>query len=163
MTDNLDRLHKEILGEIAAQGLAVFFSRPGALEDHPMVLWETEAHPDFREFLESAKTAGVRLLLVGHRRFEEEEIDEVVEQLASSTLSREDRRSVESDLRALRSHIGETCLVEVAFDLQGRFYVYEASSEWFDAFLNVSDLVGESALGEEDEDEGPLGGYFSKN
>jgi hypothetical protein len=55
----------------------------------------------------------------------------------------------------------------MAFGYQGHMYVYELMTEWFQTFMDMSDLlVAASANGDddgEDESDSSFGGYYSKN
>ena len=81
---------------------------------------------------------------------------------------REERRSIESSLADLRTYVGSTCIIEMAFSYQGHMYVYELMTEWFQTFMDMSDLLvaASSANGDddgEDESDSSFGGYYSKN
>ena len=75
---------------------------------------------------------------------------------------------MERTLADRRAYVGSTCSVEMAFDYEGRMYVYEVSTEWFQMFVDLSDLLmtaSSPGAEEDDEDEsnGSFGGYYSKN
>ena len=161
---NLDTLKREIVEYLESSGLAVFRSTPGGLEGMPIVLWDSEGYPDYRMFLDVARNLGTKLILVASRKFEEAEIDEAVDQLQDCELTREERRDLESRLQKLRSFEGITCSLELAFDHHGRMYVYELRPDWYDEFLTIGDEIAVHLPnhGEEDDDD-PLGGYFSNN
>jgi hypothetical protein len=164
---DLDSLKKELLDYIAAEGFALFRSQAGSLEGLPMIFWDTDAHPEYEAFLAVAKTAGVRVLVFGHREFQAEEIDDALEQIEDCEFGRDEKRSMEQSLADLRPFVGSTCTLEMAFDHQGRMYVFELVTDWFQTFADLSDLLlaASSADDEEDEDEpdSPFGGYYSKN
>ena len=162
---NLDVLKREIVEYLEAGGFAVFHSNAGALEGMPMVLWDVESQPDYRAFLETAKKTGVVLIVMAQRKFESSELDELLEQLEGCDLTREEQRDYERRLKDMYVFDGVTCALELAFDLNSRFYVFEAQTDWYDDFINIEDEVV-SRLSEEDDDEGhddSLGGFFSKN
>ena len=161
---NLDTLKREILEYLEDAGLAVFFGSPGGLEGLPMVLWDTERHPSYQDFLEVGRKADVRILIFASAEFESSDIEELTEQLDECELSRDERRDFESRLRNLRLHEGVTCTLELAFDLGGRLYVYEVQPDWYEDFLNLEEEISER-LPDSEEIEGgdSLGGYFSKN
>jgi hypothetical protein len=165
---DLDSLKEEVLEYLNAEGFAVFRSQAGALEGLPMIFWDTEAHPEFQAFLSVAKTAGARVIVFAHRELQAEELDEALEQVEECEFPRDERRSIERSLADLRSFIGVTCTLEMAFDHEGRFYVYELTTEWFQTFADLSDLLMAASSAdtedEDDEDEsGSYGGYYSKN
>ncbi len=162
---NLDTLKREILDYLEASGYAVFFSSPGGLEGLPMVLWDTEGHPDYQAFLEVARKSGTRLVMFATREFESTDVDDLVEHLEDCELTREERRDYESRLRDLRAFEGQTCSLELAFDHHSRLYVYELQPDWYEDFLEIEDEIASRAAGEDEEMDGDdsLGGYFSKN
>ncbi len=168
MTIDLDSLKEEVLQHLAAEGFAVFRSQAGSLEGLPMVSWDTAGHGDYQAFLQVAKTIGARVIVFGHREFEAEEIDEALEQLEECEFGRDERRSIERSLSDLRRFIGSTCTLEMAFDHQGRMYVFELVTDWFQTFAEMSELLMAASaadLEEDDEDESDssFGGYYSKN
>ena len=160
---NLDTLKIEILEYLESSGFAVFHGNPGGLEGLPMVLWDTNRHPDYRTFLEVAKQCDAKLVVFGAREFESEQIDEIVSQLDDCELDRDERRDYESRLRKLRPYAGQTCSLELAFDYNSRLYVYEVQPDWYEEFMSIDEELADR-LSETDEDEADLpGGYFSNN
>ena len=160
---NLDTLKLEILEYLESAGFAVFHGNPGGLEGLPMVLWDTNRHPDYRMFLEVAKQCEARLVVFGAREFESEQIEEILSQLDDCELDRDERRDYESRLRKLRPYTGQTCSLELAFDYHSRLYVYEVQPDWYEEFMNIDEELADR-LSDTDEDEADLpGGYFSNN
>jgi len=161
---NLDTLKREILDYLASSGFAIFHSSPGGLEGLPMVLWDSERHPDYQMFLDVARQTGAKIVLFASREFDSEEIDELSGSLEDLDLSREEQREYESRFRDLRGYIGVTCTLELAFDYAGRLYVYEVQPDWYEEFLALEEEIT-SRIGEDENssDEDSLGGYFSKN
>ena len=80
-------------------------------------------------------------------------------------MPRDDRREYAKALGEFREHTGATCSIELAFQYETHFYLYEARSDWYDEFVSVNDEV--MAFGAVDDDEvdsdGGLGGFYSKN
>ena len=166
METNLNTLKREIEEYLTASGLAVFHSNPGGLEGQPLVLWDTERHPDYRTFLEVAQKSGVAMVLFATREFEPADMDDLLLQLEDMELTREERRDYESRLREFRIHEGQTCLIELAFDYQSRLFVYEVRPEWYDEFTSTEDEIVSRFIDEDEDDdegEGDFGGYYSKN
>ena len=160
---NLDTLKREILDYLDSAEFAVFHSSPGGLEGLPMVLWDTEHHPDYQMFLDVAKKSGARLVLFATREFESSDLDDLIGQLDECDLTREEKRDYESRLREMRIFEGVTCSLELAFDYNSRLYVYEVQPDWYDDFLSVEDEIV-SRMSDDDMDDGDsLPGYFSKN
>ncbi len=161
---NLDTLKQEIQEYLDHSEFAVFRSAPGGLGALPMVLWDSERYPDYQMFLDTARKTGTKMILFAAREFEASEVDEAVEQLDECDLTRDERRELESRLRAVRIHTGVTCSLELAFDHHGRMYVYEVQPDWYDEFLSIGDEIAVHlpAGDDEEEDDGSFG-YFSNN
>jgi hypothetical protein len=109
-----------------------------------------------------------RVIIFAHREFEAEELDDALEQMQDCELGREEQRSIERSLNDLRAFVGATCSIEMAFDYQGRMYVYELVTEWFQTFIELSDVLIAAATpnsddNDEDETDSSFGGYYSKN
>ena len=162
---NLDTLKREILEYLEASGLAVFHSSPGGLDTHGMVVWDTERHPDYQTFLDVAVKSETRVVIFAAREFEPSDIDDLTAQIEDLDLTRDEKRDYEKRLRALRGHEGVTCSIELAFDYHSRLYVYQMQPDWYEEFLGVEDEILSLISDPEgvDDDDEPLGGYFSKN
>ena len=166
MTFNLDTLKQELLDYIVSEGFAVFRGQPGTIEDMPAIAWDVETHPEYQAYLNVAKISGARIIVFAHREFHAEEIEDALAQVQDCELPREDLRSVERSLADLRPFVGSTCSIEMAFDYQGRMYVYELVTDWFQTFIELSELLmaASSPNGDdEDETDSSFGGYYSKN
>jgi len=160
---NLDTLKGEILDYLEAGGFAVFHSNPGGLEGMPLVVWNAEAYPDYQMFLQTATSVGARLVLFATSEFAVEEIDAALEEIDTCDFSRDERRDLEGRLNDLRAFAGVTCSLELAYDYQSRYYVYEIRPDWYEEFLSISDEIDSHLPAPTDDDNGSLGGYFSKN
>ena len=163
---DLGTLKSEILQYLDSSEFAVFHSHVGGLEAFSTVSWDTEAWPDYRTFLETARKAGVKMILFASRELEEEEIEEATEEVDSAQLSRDERREMEARVKAAKRHVGETCSLELAFGLGSQMYVYELRPDWYDDLLDAIDELNAVFTGDEDGDEAGsdgLGGYYSNN
>lgn len=160
---NLDTLKREILAYLDEAGFAIFRSSPGTVEAASgTMIWDSEEHPDYQMFLDVARKVGVKLVMFASREFEAADLDELVEQLDSADLPRDDDREYRSRIRDLRIYQGVTCSIELAFDFDQRLYVYELRPDWFDEFLELDEEII-ARVSEDDMDDDTLGGYFSKN
>jgi hypothetical protein len=162
---NLDTLKREILEYLDSSGLAVFHGCPGGLDGQPMILWDTERHPDYQTFLDVAVKSETRVIVFASREFQAADTEDLLAQLDDLELTREEKRDYDKRLRELRVHEGVTCSLELAFDYHSRLYVYEMQPDWYDEFLSVEDEIMSLVADREDtdDDDEPLGGYFSKN
>ncbi len=160
---NLETLKLEILAYLESSGFAVFYGVPGALEGMPMVLWDVERYPDYRMFLDAARNAGVKMIVFAAAEFQPVDLDDLEEHLEEGAFTREEKREFQSRIRELRVHEGETCSLEVAFDLQSRMYVYDLQPDWYDEFVNLEEEIMTQISEDEDDEDDSLGGYYSKN
>ncbi|HYL76635.1 MAG TPA: hypothetical protein VEU96_20645 [Bryobacteraceae bacterium] len=159
---NLDTLNTEILQYLEDSGLVIFHGHSRAMDEMPAVYWDCEQYPDFKLFLQTAQAAGVKVIVFHQRRFDSQEVDDVLEQLAECDFSREEQREYKRRLNALRVNDGQICAIELSFDHQGRVFLFDLRTEWYDELGDIAaeiDIMS-SGAGEDDE---PLGGYFSKN
>lgn len=163
---NLDTLKSEIEGYLEDQGFAVFRGFPRLLDSLPMVYWDCERYPDFRAFLDTAKASGVRLVVYHQHEFASEQIDSALERLEEVELPREDHRSMERRLKELRVYDGFTCALELSFDLEGRIYVFDLRTDWYEELTDLLDdlhMLGAGPDEDDDDDDTPMRGYFSQN
>ncbi len=166
MALDLETVRSEMLAYLKTKKFAVFYGYSRLLDSLPFVYWDVDRHPDFREFLDVALAAGVKLIVFHHRAFTLDQIDEALERLEHTTLTREEKRSLEGRLRELQAYEGFTCVVELTFDHEGRIYIFELRTEWYE---NLGDIMHEIDTAtdfedeDDDEDAGPMSGYFSKN
>lgn len=162
---NLDSLRAEIETNLQDQGFSIFhgFSRHSHDFGLVPIEWDTAQYPDFRAFLKVAKDLGVKVIGLHHRQFSADVIEDALESLADMPYEIEDRRDLERRLRELSVYEGFTCAVELAFDYDNNLYLFDLQADWY---RELHDLLDEATLGgdedSEDEDD-PLGGYYSKN
>ena len=161
MALDLESVRTEIQSYLEDSGLAVFYGFHQMPEALSQVSWDTRAHPDFKAFLSTARKAGVRMVVFHHQAFSLDQIDEALDSLEESELSREEKRNFETRLRQLQAYEGFTCALELSFSVDSRIYSYELHTEWYEA---LNDILAElEVASEEEEDDGALGGYFSNN
>jgi hypothetical protein len=164
MKQNLDELKTEMASYLQANGFAVFHGFSRNTDGGPEVEWDTMHYPDYKQFLHIAKELGIKLIVLHHRDFSSAIIDRAIDELAGSPMEYQEQRQVEQRLRELAMYDGFTCMVEMSFDFQDTIYLYELRTDWFNE-LNVilDELDLHSGMESDSEDEGPLGGYYSKN
>ena len=130
-----------------------------------MITWDSERFPDYRAFLDVAHKAGEKLIMFASRELAEDEIDDALEQLEEIELTREERRDLESRIRAAKRHLGSVCSLELAFDHHSHLYVYEARPDWYEEFIDAcEEISAELTAGDGDEPgNGAIGGFYSNN
>jgi hypothetical protein len=163
MALDLESLRTEIEAYLEDSGLAVFHGHHHLPDNLVQVSWDTERHPNFREFLGAGQKAGVRLFVFHYESFSLDEVDEALDQLEEADFTREEKRSYETRLRQLQAYEGFTCAVELSFSLEGRVYVYEAHTDWYQALNDIVAELDAALVEDQDESDDSMGGYFSKN
>lgn len=165
MALDLATLKAEILLQLQREDFAIFFTDSGS-EGLSVIYWDVKRRPAFSEFLNAAQKSGAKLLVFYERVFSQVSIDEMLERLEACELTREEKRSYELRLKDLQKFEGFTCELELSFEYGHHIYVYQVRTDWFEEFEDIfADIaVGDSDLYEdEEEDEGPISGYFSRN
>ena len=162
MALDLESLRAEIQTYLDGSDIPVFFGYHRTVDTLTQIAWDVESHPDFREFLASGRKAGAKLIVFTSLAFSLDQIDEALEQLDASDLTREEKRNFETRLRQLQAYEGFTCSVELSFTLDSQVFLFGLHTDWY---KSLNDILSELdiATEEEAEDEDPLGGYFSKN
>lgn len=163
MNVNLDTLRDEILEYLESQGFVVFRGYSRLADTDSFVAWDSDQHPDYRMFLNVAKSAGVKVVVYHYREFSGTNVEDGLERLKGAELPREEQRSLERRLRELRGCDGFTCAIELSFDYQGRVYLFNLRSEWYEDYLDILEEIDASIPEEEEEDDDSMGGYFSRN
>src|ERR1700735_5396264 len=141
MKPNLDILKPEIELYLEETGLAVFYGYSRSLESAPTVYWDCEQYPDYHLFVQSARAAGAKLIVFHQREFFSEQVDEALEKLHACELPPQDSHHFEERLSDLRAYEGSVCSIELSFDLEGRVYLFDLRTEWFDEFTDIQDEI----------------------
>ena len=68
---NLDALKEEILRFLDASEFAVFRGHAGALDEVPVITWDSESFPDYRMFLDAAQRSGEKVVIFMTAVFDE--------------------------------------------------------------------------------------------
>ena len=161
MKPNLDTLKTEIEQYVEESGLAVFYGYSRALESTPAVYWDCDQYPDYKRFVQAARTAGARVVVFHQRTFMSEQVDYALEELTACTLAREEYREFEQRLTKLRAYDGFVCAIELSFDHEGRVFLFDLRTDWYDELTEILDEI--QVLTADADDDPTMGGYFSKN
>ena len=161
---NLDTLKAEIERYLEEQGFAIFRGFPRMLDSLPLVYWDCDNYPDYKAFLDTAKAADVRLVVYHQHEFSVEQVDSALERLEEIELPRDDHRVMERRLKEMRVYDGFTCALELSFDHQGRIYVFDLRTEWYEELTDILDDIHMlTSEPDQEDDDTPMSGYFSKN
>lgn len=166
MKPNLDALKSEIEGHLAAQGMSIFYGYSRLMESLPLVFWDSEKYPDYRLFVKSAQAVGAKMMILNQRELSSDTLDDALEQLASSDVPSDEQRTIERRLKELRVYDGFTCSLEISFDHQGRVFMFDVQTEWYEELNNLLEdleFLDERHDDGEQQEHGPIGNYFSKN
>jgi len=166
MALDLETLRKEMQAHLEKSGMPIFFGHHRMLDSLIQVSWDTEGHPDFREFIETGRKSGAKLVVFNPASFQLDQIDEALEELETADFTREEKRHFETRLKQLQAYEGFTCSLQLSFALEGRLYLFELRTDWYDSMrdiLNELEVASDPFSDEEEEEEGPIGGYFSNN
>ncbi len=162
MTPNLDSLSEEIQQYLESEHFILFRSRTRLLDEGAYIYWDTHKQPDYHRFLDCALQLGVRLVHFHSREFRHEHREEALELLEEVELTREEKRDLQRRIKELAIYEGFLCAIEMTFDFEGRIYVFELETEWFDEWRDILDSLEASDV-EPAEGEGGYGGFYSNN
>lgn len=163
MKANLDNMRREVLAHLEATGFTVFKSYPRGMDlGSEAIYWDSETYPDYRDFVAAAKSVGAVMMTVYSREFSGEAVDEALETLEESGMSRDDRRPIESRLKELRRYEGFVCQIELSFSDRQRTYIFDQPTEWYEEMEQLVDEI-ENSFGPPMDDAPLGGGYYSNN
>jgi len=160
---NLDTLKDEIEQYLTKQGFAIFRGYSRAIDSTPAVYWDCDRYPDYKSFLETAKTVGASLVVYHQHEFSSGQVDAAVDRLEQLDLPRDEARAMERRLKEMRVYEGFTCAIELSFDHGGRIYVFDLRTEWYDELSDLLDEINMTGTEPDEDDDSPMSGYFSKN
>ena len=165
MAIDLEKTRVDVETYLQEKGIPVFFGYDQMTESMIHVSWDTDKHPDFRDFVGTAASAGVKLMVFHSESFSESSIDEALDQLEVCDFSREEKKNYEKRLKALQGYEGFTSLISLSYTLDGRVYQFELHSDWHDTLEDIwMELDAASAEMPDDEHgDGPVSVYFSNN
>lgn len=163
MAIDLESLRTEIEAYLREAGMPIFYGYQPLGEDLSEVTWDTSRHSDFREFVAVAREAGAKLMVLNQQTLLQDQVDEALERLEDSELPREEKRSLESRLRQIEEYEGFTCRIELSFSSDGRVYVFDMRTEWYNTLNDIIAELDAITAEEEETEDGSYGGYFSNN
>jgi len=166
-------LKDEIPEYLRREALAVFRVEPEMWPGDRAVWWDTDRAPDYREFVASAKAAGIRMMLYFDEDLTENKVADVEDALELARVEPAEFREYSRRIAELRSYLGFTGRVSLGFTLDGFFFWYEMEAPWYE---DLQDLLEELHLfgsgyapvdaeddDEDDDKEPPMGGFYSRN
>jgi hypothetical protein len=164
MQDNLEKAAREIEDYLRDNRFIVFRGAARSMDDSRFVYWDIHQHPNPIDFLKTAEETGVRLVVLHTERFEESAIEELETALEALGLPRNEQRPLEKRIKDLNAFVGRMVELELSFAFDNQVYIFSISSTWSEEY---DDLYEELMLTppefEDEEDDAPMGGFFSKN
>ena len=134
-SDSLLTLKDDMVAYITGHGIRripAFVS-----EDLPSIVWEDENNPDsWKEFVETAKAAGVAFLTMSEVVLEAEDVHLLVEELQDLNFP-EDEHSELEHAQALLPHAGKIGFLQLGFAHQGVVFVHETFTDWFEQYQEL--------------------------
>lgn len=163
MKPNLDVLKPEIELYLEEKEMAVFYGYTRSLDTVPVVYWDCDQYPDYHQFVQSAQAVGAKMLVFHQREFYSEQVDDALERLNTCHLPSQESRSYEERLNEMRIHEGSVCAIELSFDREGRVYLFDLRTEWFEEFSDMLDEIQVLAADSDDSGDDSITSYFSRN
>src|SRR5579871_1034592 len=139
MKPNLDMIRTEIEQYLEEAGIAVFYGYARPMESVLAVYWDCDQYPDYKQFVKAAQSTGVKLIVFHQREFSSDELEDALEQLEGCEMPRDDYKEMERRLSAARLYEGMICTVQLSFDHEGRVFLFELRTEWYDEFTDLVD------------------------
>jgi hypothetical protein len=163
MKPNLDVLKPEIELYVEEMAMSVFYGYTRSLDAVPVVHWDCDQYPDYRLFVQAARAAGAKILVFHQREFYTEQVDDALERLNACELPPQESRSYEDRLNEMRSHEGSVSAIELSFDHQGRVFLFDLRTDWFEEFSDMLDEIQVLTAEADDGGDDSLTSYFSRN
>ena len=152
MSDDLSNLKDDMNAFILGHGLSRF--QGYVTEDVHSVMWDPRDNPEsWKDFVELAKKAGSQFLSMDEEVLQRDELDYLIQRLQHVNYPSDEDMD---EARWLRNHVGKTGFLQLGWPHQGIMFLYEASTEWYERYQHLLDLVedfGSMAIDEPDSDD----------
>ncbi|HXY49876.1 MAG TPA: hypothetical protein VEI01_10530 [Terriglobales bacterium] len=138
-SEDLTSLKDDMIAFIEGHGMRRFYGYVD-YEEVQCIMWKSdEEHPDgWKDFVELAKSAGVTFLTMDSWGLKREDLEELIQRISSAEYDSDEDLE---DARWLRTYVGKTGFVQLGWAYQGSVFLYEASTEWYDRYQRLLDLV----------------------
>jgi len=137
MADNLVTLKDDMTAFIEGHGMRRF---SGYVTDEVQsVMWDAGENPDaWKDFVELAKASGAAFLTMNEVTLDKDDVDLLVERLRSAPQGNEEDVD---EARYLRAYTGKTGFLQLGWPYHGVMFLYEVSTEWYDRYQRLMDVV----------------------
>ena len=92
MPQDLEKLRSEMEAYLQQSGLTIFYGSHRVLDTLLQVSWDTERYADFQKFIDTARSAGAKLMIFTQQSFSLDQIDGALDQLEECDFTREEKR-----------------------------------------------------------------------
>jgi len=138
-SEDLTSLKDDMIAFIEGHGMRRFYGYVD-YEEVQCIMWKSdEEHPDgWKDFVELAKSAGATFLTMDSWALKREDLEELIQRISNAEYDNDEDLE---DARWLRTYFGKTGFVQLGWAYQGSVFLYEASTEWYDRYQRLLDLV----------------------
>jgi hypothetical protein len=138
-SEDLTSLKDDMIAFIEGHGMRRFYGYVD-YEEVQCIMWKSdEEHPDgWKDFVELAKSAGATFLTMDSWGLKREDLEELIQRISNAEYDSDEDLE---DARWLRTYVGKTGFVQLGWAYQGSVFLYEASTEWYDRYQRLLDLV----------------------
>jgi len=138
-SEDLTSLKDDMIAFIEGHGMRRFYGYVD-YEEVQCIMWKSdEEHPDgWKDFVELAKSAGATFLTMDSWALKREDLEELIQRISNAEYDNDEDLE---DARWLRTYVGKTGFVQLGWAYQGSVFLYEASTEWYDRYQRLLDLV----------------------
>jgi len=138
-SEDLTSLKDDMIAFIEGHGMRRFYGYVD-YEEVQCVMWKSdEQHPDgWKDFVELAKSGGASFLTMDSWALKREDLEELIQRISSAEYDSDEDLE---DARWLRTYVGKTGFVQLGWAYQGSIFLYETSTEWYDRYQRLLDLV----------------------
>ncbi|QNI35355.1 hypothetical protein [Edaphobacter albus] len=138
--DNLISLKDDMVAFIAGHGMQRMNGYVS--EDVPTVLFEEENPDGWKDFVELAKASGAPFMTMSEVVLEKTDIAVLIERIRDQVYPDDEAHEIEDAERLLR-HIGKIGYLQLGFAHQGVMFLFEAATDWYDTFLELTETVSD--------------------
>lgn len=166
MDNSLDTLKQQIVKDLEEGGFAIFFGEAREANEQSAIFWDTQSYPDYQRFLACATKLGVSLIVLHSRVFRVDEVEDALQDLDESAIEGDEKEEMAGSLREMNAFAGLVGAVDISFDYDGRTFFFYVEADWYREFLDLRDEIDVMTFDnsfQEDDSDGSMGGYFSKN
>jgi hypothetical protein len=137
MFEDLSGIHDDV--QAFSQGLGLRRFHGYIPDEMSSVLWDADdVFESWKDFLELARASSAPFITMNTMQLESDDVDLLLSELRSSSLSREDDLET---ARQLRGQVGRTGFIQLGFPYQGVMFLCELSTEWYENYRALQEMA----------------------